>query len=331
MWRWRSTRRGARGATARLFANIATCAVFAYLAYMVFSEDGGPSAQRVWLAPLDGKHGGAAVRRRAAEAVVPNSPASDSQVEDGRVVDEAASIVDLGTGAVGSGDASDAYDVPALPPPTPAPPPPPPAPSSSGTAAATPSRSPAAPAAAAPAAAPPSPAVAARSPAAPAPAAGAPALPEAQPPIAVEATNSMAYVTMASGNEAGRMAVTMVRSLLDTGTDTSKLDIVVLLPRGGVHSPECNSEAWRAKMNLPGPRCAVEPERFPEEIISPHLVAALRRMGAKLVLIDAIPRTPMTEGIPGGRASFWCVARGAAGGGGHGAGAHVASLSGRPV
>lgn len=130
----------------------------------------------------------------------------------------------------------------------------------------------------------------------------------AQPAIPVIPTNEMAYVTMASGNEAGRMATVLVRSLLDAGTSTDKFDIVVLLPRGGVHSPECHSPEFRRKYGLKGEKCGAGGESIPEEVISPHLVEALRRMGAKMVLIDAIPSTRMTEGIPGGRSSFWGMA-----------------------
>ena len=125
----------------------------------------------------------------------------------------------------------------------------------------------------------------------------------AHPAVPIEPSHPHAIVTMASGNEAGRMAVTLVQSLLDTGTDVSKVDIVVLLPRGGTHSPECVDPEFRKAHGLQG-RCG-EREEIPEEIISPHLISALRRQGVKLALIDPIPRTEMTKGIPGGMASFW--------------------------
>lgn len=129
----------------------------------------------------------------------------------------------------------------------------------------------------------------------------------AVPAIPITATSDTAYVTMASGNEAGRMVVALVQSLRDVGTDP-KHDVVVLLPRGGVHSPDCFNAAWRKSKGL-GPNCVDGGETLPGEIIGEELVTVLTRLGAKLAVVDAIPRTTMTEGIPGGKSSFWCVPR----------------------
>ena len=77
------------------------------------------------------------------------------------------------------------------------------------------------------------------------------------PYVDVQATNRRAYVTMAAGNAAGAMATALIRSLLDTGTDPRKIDIVVLLVKGGRGSPECPDPEWRATMGLSSPaRCA---------------------------------------------------------------------------
>ena len=42
-----------------------------------------------------------------------------------------------------------------------------------------------------------------------------------------------------------------------------------------------------------------------EEIADPEYVAAFRRLGAEVRVIDPIPRTRFTEQIPGGTSSFW--------------------------
>ena len=42
-----------------------------------------------------------------------------------------------------------------------------------------------------------------------------------------------------------------------------------------------------------------------EEIVSPEYLAVLRNLGADIRVIDWIPRTQYTEGIPGGKESFW--------------------------
>lgn len=42
-----------------------------------------------------------------------------------------------------------------------------------------------------------------------------------------------------------------------------------------------------------------------EEIASLEYIEAFRRLGAEVRVIDAMPRTPYTAGIPGGSQSFW--------------------------
>ena len=124
----------------------------------------------------------------------------------------------------------------------------------------------------------------------------------AKPYVKVTPTSDFAYVTMASGNDAGRMAVALFQSLISTGTDTSKIDLVVLLPNNGVGSPECHNDTWKALRRRKKFKCdgTGSWELLPEEVISPMYVDALRRLGAKLVVHDAIPLTEYTNMIPGG-------------------------------
>ena len=45
-----------------------------------------------------------------------------------------------------------------------------------------------------------------------------------------------------------------------------------------------------------------------EEIISPRYIETLKRMGAIIMVVDEIPSTIHTYGIPGGRGTFWGMA-----------------------
>jgi hypothetical protein len=117
-----------------------------------------------------------------------------------------------------------------------------------------------------------------------------------------------AYVTLASGNDAARGVIVLVQSLRDSGTRAEK--IVVMLSRGGMGSPECRGEdgnAWKKANGREHIHHCGGPDTIAEEIISPHYVATLQRLGAEVVVVPEIPSTQYTEGIPGGRATFWCV------------------------
>jgi hypothetical protein len=152
--------------------------------------------------------------------------------------------------------------------------------------------------------------------------------PDWRPEPAVDVTPSSpqrhAYITMAAGNEAGRMAVALFQSLVSTGTDPAAVDLVVLLPTSGVGSPECHDHVWKRRMNRSHIRCdGSSPEPLiPEEVISPVYVDALRRLGAKFGVHAPLPQTAFTNGIPGGSQSSACLPGGrwarAAGGGGCG-------------
>jgi hypothetical protein len=99
------------------------------------------------------------------------------------------------------------------------------------------------------------------------------------------------------------LALAMVQSLRDVNTSVNH-DIVVLLPRGGVGSPECHDQKWKKAMGREDIPCS-GPSAIAEEIISPAYIASLQRLGAKMRVVDPVPRTKWTNGIPGGTQSFW--------------------------
>ena len=112
-----------------------------------------------------------------------------------------------------------------------------------------------------------------------------------------------AIVTLATGDEAARMALALVQSLRDVGTDPH-VDIVVLLFPGGVASQECFQGDWRRAHGRENVRCGGD-DAVAEEIINPHYVASFRRLGCKVVVMPPIPRYDSTRDIPGGTSSFW--------------------------
>lgn len=123
-----------------------------------------------------------------------------------------------------------------------------------------------------------------------------------------------AIITMVAGNSAARHAVVLLQSLLDVGT---KVPVVVMLQQGGMGSPECLDNKWKAAHNRSNVRCNGA-DTIPEEIVSPFYVKIMRRLGAHLMVTPEIQRTKWTEGISGGTQTFWgmslnrCVARGGA-------------------
>ena len=123
-----------------------------------------------------------------------------------------------------------------------------------------------------------------------------------------------AIVTMAAGNAAIRGAIALMGSLRDSGTRAETL--LVLLSRGGEGSPECRLEdggAW-ARANgrerpVDSPRECTGPDTVEEEIASPQYLRTLReKLRVELTVVDPIPSTAYTEGIPGGRSTFWGMA-----------------------
>ena len=118
-----------------------------------------------------------------------------------------------------------------------------------------------------------------------------------------------AMVTMASGNDAARMVISLVHSLRDSKTRVE--DIVVMLSRGGTGSPECRGEdgnAWKKANKREHIHHCGGPDTIAEEIISPQYIETLKRLGAIVLVVDEIPSTIHTYGIPGGRGTFWGMA-----------------------
>ena len=122
----------------------------------------------------------------------------------------------------------------------------------------------------------------------------------APPPFA---PGERAFVSMAAGNEAAKLAVVMVQSLRDVATQDG-IEIVMLLVRGGVGSPECHDDEWKKAQGRQGIACSSN-EAIAEEIISPQYCETLRRLGVVLKVVNPIERTQYTAGIPGGGATFW--------------------------
>ena len=135
-----------------------------------------------------------------------------------------------------------------------------------------------------------------------------------------------AFVTLAGGDASARNLVALLQSLRDVGTT---LPIIVLLARGGLGSAACQDHDWKKKVGRPDVSClgpdtigeegsrggratrAPPPLSSPllpraaEEIISPQYVEILTKLGAEIRVIPWLPRTKYTEGIPGGKESFW--------------------------
>lgn len=116
--------------------------------------------------------------------------------------------------------------------------------------------------------------------------------------------NDCAFVTMASSDDNGRLALALVQTLRDV--ETRMPHIVLLLMRGGVGSANCNDEVWAAEYGL-DVRCH-ESDATAGAIVSEDLLAEFERLGVEIAVRDPIPTTPFTEGIPGGAGSFWGMA-----------------------
>lgn len=124
------------------------------------------------------------------------------------------------------------------------------------------------------------------------------------PPAAEDWLKDTAIVTMAAGDDAGRLVVALVRSLRDV--ETRVPHIVVMLSRGGLGSRQCQNMTWKIEHGRDQVRCDA-PDTVAEEIIDAEYVAALTKMGAEVMVIDQIPQTPYTN-IPGGPQTFWGMA-----------------------
>ena len=112
-------------------------------------------------------------------------------------------------------------------------------------------------------------------------------------------------MTMIAGNSAARHAVAMIQSLRDVNTKADA--IIVMLQQGGVGSPECHNDTYRALQGRSGAgRGACSgPESLAEDIVSPFYLSIMKRLGAVFMVTPELPRTPWTQDISGGTQVFW--------------------------
>ena len=128
-----------------------------------------------------------------------------------------------------------------------------------------------------------------------------------QPPYTLDyrgvpVTDEFVYVTLVAGNSAARHAIALLQSLADVKT---AFRVVVMLSRGGMGSPECSDNTFRATLKRDGHyRCDANDTTAPE-IASQPLLDAMERLGARIVITDEILRTRYTETIAGGRNFAW--------------------------
>jgi len=121
-------------------------------------------------------------------------------------------------------------------------------------------------------------------------------------PAALDLSQS-AFVSMASGDEAGMMALVLMQSLRDVGTAVPNL--VLMLMRGGKGSANCLDPAWKSARNRTDVRCdSLETE--PAEIVSEYLLERLQAIGVQLLVTDPVPPTDFTSGSHPG-ATAWCL------------------------
>jgi hypothetical protein len=113
-----------------------------------------------------------------------------------------------------------------------------------------------------------------------------------------------AFVTMASSDDSGRLALTLMQTLRDV--DTRMPHLVLLLMRGGTWSADCLDPAW-AEEHGREVGC-YEADARAGAIISDYLLSEFVRLGVEILVHDPIPPTPFTEGIPGGTQVFWGMA-----------------------
>ena len=114
-----------------------------------------------------------------------------------------------------------------------------------------------------------------------------------------------AAVTMASGDESAKGAVVWAQTMRDVGTQIPNL--LVMLCRGGIGSPDCLNTSWRAERGRENVGCG-DAATTADEIVSQRYLDALTRLGVQYKVIDPLPETPYTAGIPGGRVWFWGMA-----------------------
>ena len=116
-----------------------------------------------------------------------------------------------------------------------------------------------------------------------------------------------AIVTMATGDNAARMAIGLVQSLRDVGT-CEAIDIVVMVFGGGVGSTDCREGRTKGLWKS---FCSVtEPQRL-ELVFGQIFVKALLRLNVKFHLAPPLPHHAnglKSVNIPGGSQIWWGMA-----------------------
>lgn len=107
-----------------------------------------------------------------------------------------------------------------------------------------------------------------------------PIMPSVSPaPPTPEYLKDTAIVTLATGDTSARLALTLMKSLRDAGTQVPNL--VVLLSRGGLGSADCNDGAWKKAHEREDISCASDKTIAPE-IASQQYLDSFDRLGVKV-------------------------------------------------
>ena len=111
-----------------------------------------------------------------------------------------------------------------------------------------------------------------------------------------------AFVTMAAGDGAARMALALIQSLRDVHSCPG-IDIVVMLSGGGMGSADCHN--GRIQGASKG-QCRTERPAHKNYVVSQTYIDAMHALGAQTILIPPVKSS--TAVIPGGRHQFWGLA-----------------------
>jgi hypothetical protein len=111
-----------------------------------------------------------------------------------------------------------------------------------------------------------------------------------------------AFVSMATADESAKLALVMFQSLRDAGT---RAKLFLMLMRGGFGSRHCGDAAWMAAHGRAGAGCGAA-DAGAAEIVSEELLERLTALGVETQVMDPIPTTKYTEGIPGGACLLAC-------------------------
>lgn len=126
-----------------------------------------------------------------------------------------------------------------------------------------------------------------------------------QPVVIDDSLSGTAWVTMASNDESGQLALTMFQSLRDTNTKVPHL--VLMLSQAGTGSKDCMDAEWRRANGRQHIACHSTNKTAPE-IVSQRYLTHLDRLGVETIIINQLPVTNYTKTIPGGPTTSWGAA-----------------------